>query len=132
MVGQFDISVIISTYNRCDMLSSAIEKLLAQERERVAYEIIIVDNNSTDRTREVVESFIARGHSNLRYVFEPRQGVSHARNRGIAHAAAPIIAFADDDVVVSLDWVATIKRAFDEHTSVDCIGGRVLPEWSEG
>src|SRR5215216_2566932 len=125
MVGQFDISVIISTYNRCDMLSSAIEKLLAQERERVAYEIIIVDNNSTDRTREVVESFIARGHSNLRYVFEPRQGISYGRNTGIANSKSGIIAFTDDDVQVSGNWIASIKQAFDKHPEVDFAGGRI-------
>jgi glucosyl-dolichyl phosphate glucuronosyltransferase len=130
MTDQPDVSAVISTYNRCKLLPVALDALLRQEGERVAYEIIIVDNNSTDQTRKVVESFIARGHSNLRYVFEPRQGVSHARNLGIAHAVAPIIAFADDDVVVSRDWVRTIKRAFDEHPKVDCIGGRVLPDWS--
>jgi len=88
-----------------------------------------VDNNSTDQTRQVVESFVARGHRNLRYVFEGRQGVSYGRNAGIAHAAAPIIAFTDDDMRVTQDWVAAIKRAFDDHPEVDFVGGKILPQF---
>jgi len=123
------VSAVISTYNRCEMLRVALERLLAQRAEGVGYEVIVVDNNSTDKTREVVESFINSGHSNLRYVFEPRQGVSYARNSGLQLARAPIIAFADDDVVVARDWIAVIKRAFDAHPDVACVGGKVLAEW---
>jgi glycosyltransferase involved in cell wall biosynthesis len=89
----------------------------------------VVDNNSTDNTREVVEAYRAQGRQNLSYSFEPRQGVSYARNTGIGLARAPIIAFADDDVRVARDWVANIKRAFDRHPEIDCIGGKVLPRW---
>ena len=131
MIDHLDVSAVISTYNRCEMLPRALDNLLRQECDGVKYEVIIVDNNSTDQTRQVVESFIRQGHTNLRYVFEPRQGVSYARNTGIAHARAPIIAFADDDVIVSRSWIATVKRVFDEHTDVNCIGGRVLPAWNE-
>ena len=92
-----EVSVVLSTYNRCHILPDALESLLAQEGG-VSYEIILVDNNSTDRTREVVESFIARGATNLTYVFEGRQGLSYGWNSGIAHARAPVIAFTDDDV----------------------------------
>jgi len=130
MAEQFDISVIISTYNRCELLATAIGCLLEQESEGVKYEVIIVDNNSTDETRELVESFIAEGYSNLRYVFEPRQGVSYGRNAGIANAKSQIIAFTDDDVYVSKNWLASIKRAFDEHPQVDFVGGRILPQWT--
>jgi glycosyltransferase involved in cell wall biosynthesis len=129
MAEQLDISVVISTYNRSDMLRVALERLLAQRSQGVSYEAIVVDNNSTDRTRDVVESFKSRGHQNLHYVFEPRQGVSYARNSGLQRALAPIIAFADDDVVVAQDWVAVIKREFDAHPGVACLGGKVLPEW---
>jgi glycosyltransferase involved in cell wall biosynthesis len=105
------------------------ERLLNQQSRGVSYEVIVVDNNSTDGTREVVESFVGAGHTNLRYVFEPRQGVSYARNAGIQRARAPIVAFADDDVVVARDWIEVIKRGFDAHAGVACLGGKVLPEW---
>ncbi|HKC62589.1 MAG TPA: glycosyltransferase [Pyrinomonadaceae bacterium] len=129
MSASFDISVIISTYNRCDMLPCAIESLLAQEAGATRYEIIVVDNNSTDRTREVMESFIAQTDVPLRYIFEGRQGLSYGWNTGIQHARAPIIALMDDDTSASRDYVAKIKRAFDEHPEVDFIGGKVLPHW---
>ncbi len=69
--------------------------------------------------------------NNLRYVFEDRQGLPYARNTGIAHARAPIIAFTDDDVFVANDWVRKIKQAFDDYAEVDLIGGKVLPRFSE-
>src|SRR5687768_11694504 len=129
MAEQYDISVVISTYNRCEMLGMALERLLAQQSQGVSYEVIVVDNNSTDRTREVVESFVNGGHPNLRYVFEPKQGVSYGRNTGIACSSAEIIAFTDDDVRVGQGWINNMKRAFDEYPEVDFVGGPILPEW---
>jgi glycosyltransferase involved in cell wall biosynthesis len=129
MVEECDISVVITTYNRDAMLPAALECVLRQRCRSLLYEVIVVDNKSTDRTKEVVERYIAQGHSNLRYLLEPRPGVSYARNAGLADARAPIVAFADDDVRVSEDWIAIIKREFEAHPEVDCIGGRVLPQW---
>ena len=130
MQEQFDVSVVISTYNRCNLLPSVLESVLAQEGAWDArYEIIVVDNNSTDQTRQVVESFIARAPQKIRYIFEQKQGLAHARNTGIARARAPIIAFTDDDVRVARDWIAMIKRAFAEHPEISCAGGKVLPHW---
>ena len=111
------------------MLPATLEGLFAQEEGAVRYEIVIVDNNSTDNTRQVVESFGARSGPALRYVFEPRQGVSQGRNAGVTAARADIIAFTDDDVVPTPGWVAQIKRAFDEHKHIDFVGGKILPEW---
>jgi glycosyltransferase involved in cell wall biosynthesis len=111
------------------MLKSALDSALDQQIPGVPYEVIIVDNNSTDSTKRIVQAYL-QSHSNLRYIFEGRQGVSYARNTGLANARAPIIAFADDDVRVAKDWIATIKREFDLHPEVDCIGGRVLPQWT--
>lgn len=126
-----EVSVVLSTYNRCELLPHALESLLAQDGN-ASYEIILVDNNSSDRTREVVEAFIARApEANLRYVFEGKQGLSHGWNTGIAHASAPVIAFTDDDVLVARDWVASIKQAFDNHPEVDFVGGKVLPHWEK-
>jgi glycosyltransferase involved in cell wall biosynthesis len=126
-----EVSVTICTYNRSDMLAEALESVLCgQSQQGVRYEVLVVDNNSTDATRAVVEEFIRQGHSNLRYLFEGRQGLSFARNAGIAAARAPIVAFTDDDVRVSSDWIATIKQSLDEHPEVDCVGGPVLPRWT--
>jgi glucosyl-dolichyl phosphate glucuronosyltransferase len=126
-----DISVIICTYNRCDLLKKSIESLLAQDCGPLRYELIIVDNNSSDRTKEVCQPFLSPGDPPVRYIFEPEQGVSYARNRAISQAKAPILAFSDDDICVSRDWLASIKRAFDEHPEAAGIGGKVLPKWQD-
>ena len=131
MEDRFDISAVITTYNRSEMLATALEAVLKQKAEGVRYEVVVVDNNSTDNTRETIEAFISNGHPNLRYVFEPKQGIAHGRNAGVAAARGDIIAFTDDDVVVTENWIAIIKRAFDENPGIDCVGGKILPQWSE-
>ena len=114
-----DVTVVISTYNRCGQLRDALESLFSQQSDGVQWEAVVVDNNSTDDTAAVVKSFISRGEARLRYVFEPRQGLSFGRNAGIGRAAAPIIAFTDDDVRPEPDWVRRIKHCFDEHPEAD-------------
>lgn len=123
-----DISVVLSTYNRADRLPAALDALLAQTGH-VLYEIIVVDNNSTDDTAAVVHPIARHSAGRVRYAFEPRQGLSHGRNAGIALARSPIIAFTDDDVRVAADWILQMKRAFDEHPDAGYVGGRVLPDW---
>ena len=125
-----DVSIVVSTYNRSDMLPAALRSLGAQDACGLTYEVVVVDNNSTDRTRQVIEELIASGHANVRYVFEGRQGLSHGRNAGIAAARGAIIAFTDDDVRARPDWVARLKRTFDAHPDIDYAGGKVLPRWS--
>jgi glycosyltransferase involved in cell wall biosynthesis len=128
--GPCEVSVVISTYNRASQLGKALDALLAQTGG-VEYEVIVVDNNSTDETKEVVASRLSRSRR-VKDVFEPRQGLPYARNTGILASNAPVVAFTDDDVEVGADWVATIKRSFDEHPDVDMIGGRVRPIWPDG
>jgi glycosyltransferase involved in cell wall biosynthesis len=124
-----EVSVVLSTYNRAEVLPRALGSLLDQDVSPARYEVVIVDNNSGDGTRQVVESFVARA-ANFRYRFEPRQGLSHARNAGIEAARGPLVAFTDDDVRVARDWIATIARLFAEHPEAACVGGKVLPNWS--
>ena len=126
-----DVSVVISTYNRATQLGATLGALLCQRADGIRWEAIIVDNNSTDDTPDVVQSYIARGAIELTYVFEARQGLAFGRNAGIARARAPLIAFTDDDVCPAPDWVLRIKRCFDEHPANDFIGGKVLPCWRE-
>jgi glucosyl-dolichyl phosphate glucuronosyltransferase len=122
-----DVSVVVPTRNRSALLRPALDSLLAQSADGIRYEILVVDNNSTDDTAQTIASYAKAG--NIHYLFEPRPGPSHARNRGIAESSAPIVAFADDDVRVSESWVSRLKSIFDRHPDVDCVGGRVLPEW---
>lgn len=124
------LSIVLPTFNRSAELPAAIESALDQTAPSDRYEILVVDNNSPDRTAETVAAIAAAHAGRVRYVFEARQGVSYARQAGIDVARAPIIAFFDDDVRVSPNWVETILRTFDEHPELECIGGRVLPRWS--
>lgn len=124
-----DLSVVICTYNRHELLRSALDALLPQSPADFVYEVVVVDNNSTPETRALVDD-LARRDARVRYVREPRQGNAHARNTGVAEARAPIIAYLDDDVTVRENWVEIIKTTFKE-TEADFIGGRVLPRWEE-
>jgi len=124
-----DVSVIVATYNRCETIRGTIDSLMSQECEGVEYEVIVVDNNSTDDTRRTIEQLRNQpGYENLHYFFEEQQGVSYARNRGIAAARAPLLAFTDDDIRPSHDWVKSIRAGFERFPQVDCVGGKVLPE----
>jgi GT2 family glycosyltransferase len=100
------LSVVVCTYNRADLLSHALQSLCAQTAEASRYELIVVDNNSRDNTRETVEGFASR-YPVVRYCLEQKQGLSHARNRGWEEACGKYVAYVDDDCTVPDDWVAT-------------------------
>jgi glycosyltransferase involved in cell wall biosynthesis len=125
---EVDVSVVVPTFNRAGHLDALLGELVAQEAPGLRYEVIAVDNASIDSTCTVVRRWSRRSPA-VRYVVEPRPGASHARNAGVAAAAAPIVAFIDDDVRPRRDWVASIARVFAAHPEVDCIGGRVEPRW---
>jgi glycosyltransferase involved in cell wall biosynthesis len=123
------ISVVVCTYNRAHLLADALDALIAQADPTPPFEVIVIDNNSTDRTREIVEQHIAGGF--VRYAFEPKQGLSIARNYGVSLARADLIAFTDDDVRASRTWVRSIVTAFHENPDVAMVGGKVEPVWDE-
>jgi glycosyltransferase involved in cell wall biosynthesis len=123
------LSIVVATYNRAHLLQGTLEALAAQEvPDSLRWEIVVVDNNSQDTTAEVVAAFRTAARIPVRYVFEPEQGLSRARNRGIGEAAGPIIAFTDDDVLPAPDWIAQIAVALDRW-SAHGVGGRILPRW---
>lgn len=123
-----EISVVVPTYNRSQLLERALLSLFSQQTD-LSFEIIVVDNNSSDATPATVESLIAKSHVPLRLVREPRQGNAYARNTGIDHARAPVVAFLDDDVVAGENWISTIKATFDRAPQISFVGGRILPQW---
>ena len=124
------IDVILPTYNRADLLTRALDSALdATTPAGHTIQIIVVDNNSTDRTKALVADYMSKCGPRLQYLFEPKQGRHHALNCGIAQSSADVIAFFDDDERLVPSWFETIAENF-ARPDIDFIGGPVLPEWS--
>jgi glycosyltransferase involved in cell wall biosynthesis len=124
-------SVIICTYNRCESLRLVLDSLLSQVDDYLIYEVIVSDNNSFDRTKEVLLEYAPKFAGRLKYICERYKGKSSAANSAIRIAKGNIICLTDDDVVLDHHWVSKIVQCFDRH-NCDCVGGRVLPIFPEG
>ena len=123
------ISVIVATYNRSSALKKTLDALLRQEKDGTFdFEVIVIDNNSNDETRQVTEAMSKDSNGRLRYILEPRQGKPFALNKGIQEARGEILVFTDDDVTLMPDWLLQIKECFNA-THCDGLGGRVLPDF---
>jgi glycosyltransferase involved in cell wall biosynthesis len=122
-----DFSVVIATFNRAAVLEKTLESLAAL-RPHGSFEVVVVDNNSSDGTREVVETAARTFPVPLRYVFEREAGRSAALNTGFRAAHGDILVTTDDDVRVEPDWLDRIRGGFETH-GCDYLGGRVLPLW---
>jgi glucosyl-dolichyl phosphate glucuronosyltransferase len=122
-----DFSIIIPTYNRADELRETIRSIA---RLSVAgdWELLVVDNNSSDHTRAAVEQERPTFPAPLRYLFESEQGRYAALNTGIRAAQGKIVATTDDDARVEPDWLTRAAAGLDEH-GCDYVGGKVLPIW---
>jgi glucosyl-dolichyl phosphate glucuronosyltransferase len=122
------ITVILCTYNRCQSLSLALDSVAASVLPpSVEWEVLVVDNNSPDKTREVIEEYCTRYPGRFRYLFEGKQGKSNALNSGIRSARGNVIAFMDDDVLVAPDWLQNLTAALDSG-EWGGVGGRILSQ----
>lgn len=131
-----ELTVILCTYNRSKSLINTLESLKQQILPPdFQWEILVIDNNSTDNTPQVVREFNTSSGLRVRYAKEKKQGLSHARNKGILEARGHYVAFIDDDAIADENWVAKIYETFQLY-SCDCIGGKIylkyegnLPRW---
>jgi glycosyltransferase involved in cell wall biosynthesis len=123
------ISAIICTHNRDIYLGAAIDSLLSQDFSP-GFEVIVVDNNSSDRTREVVEQ--RQGNPLIKYIFEPAVGLSVARNTGAKAANGEILAYLDDDAVAGDGWLQALYSAYQQNSQLAIAGGKVTLLWSQG
>lgn len=120
-------TVIVCTYNRCQSLADTLDSLAKSiVPASTDWEVLIVDNNSADRTRQVVEEFTRRFPGRFRYVFEPRQGKSFALNRGIRETQADVLAFTDDDVIAEPAWLWNLTKDLFSGEWQGA-GGKILP-----
>ena len=121
--------MVIATYNRSQLLADTLRALCAQQvRPTLQWEIVVVDNNSSDATKETVRRVGETSIVPVRYEFEPRQGQSFARNAGIEAAKGATILFTDDDILPDRSWVSGMLEAMTT-SRLDGVGGRVLPQW---
>ncbi len=119
-------SIIVCTYNRCALLDKALRSLMAQSFPADRFEIIVVDNNSTDGTAAVVRACAAESPVAISYLVEKEQGLSHARNRGVGEARGEFVAFIDDDAAAEPPWLEKLAEGFADPRTA-CVGGRALP-----
>lgn len=123
-----DASIVVCTYNRAESLRDTLAALRAQKVPTgLQWEVVVIDNNSKDHTRKLVEENQAAWPL-LRYEFEAQQGLSHARNHGIRVAQGEILLFTDDDVLPEHDWLETTLAGLEKYQA-DACGGYIAPIW---
>jgi glucosyl-dolichyl phosphate glucuronosyltransferase len=128
------VTIAIPTYNRADFLRQTLAGIMAQQFPRDHFEVLLIDNNSRDHTRAVVEEFAAQ-HPAPRYIHEAQQGLDYARNRAITEARGEIIVFGDDDILVQPDWLAQMAVPLLADASarrIGAVGGEVIPVFPDG
>jgi len=123
-----DVSIIVCSFNRSSRLHDLLSQIVKQEAPPgLGWEIVVVDNNSTDSTAAMVRQFIQdHPRHNIQYLFEPAQGLSHARNRGVAEAKGELLAFTDDDVRIEKGWLSAIAEMISKREYLG-FGGRIIP-----
>lgn len=120
-------SVVICSYNRLDHLLASVESALKQTLPADSYEVIVVDNASTDGTAEAIQALVKQ-HANLRYIYETRLGLATARNTGWQAAQGTYVAFLDDDAKAETNWLETAQGLIERNpTNLRCVGGPIHP-----
>lgn len=121
-----EISVAVCTYNRADVLPKCLESLANQTAADEFFEVLIIDNNSTDDTKRIALDFCGK-NTNFKYIFEEKQGLSQARNRAIAEAKGEFLAYIDDDAIADKEWVEKIISVIQNNKDIAALGGKILP-----
>lgn len=122
------ISIIIPTFNRADQLNRTLFSLLELKTDRNLFEIIVVDNGSTDNTKEIVEKYIEQNrNTTIRYIYDAMPGLLTGRHRGAKEAKGEILTFIDDDVQISSTWLDTILEVMSTKPEVALLTGSNLP-----
>ena len=124
----YRLSVVIGTFNRCTLLIDAVRSLFIEPAPPDLFEVIVVDNGSTDATRQSVEQLAAEGLP-VRFVLETRKGVAYARNAGAALSRAPFIGLMDDDQEAYPGWAARIVETLESRPELAFLAGPVEPVW---
>lgn len=120
------LSVVVPTHNRGELLERVVGAIVGQTLARDAYEVVVVDDGSTDGT-ETLGAELAARHG-ICYVRQDNRGAAAARNRGIREATGDVVAFTDDDCLVPADWLEQLADGYARHPEVAGVGGGLVPE----
>lgn len=124
------LSIIICSYNRASFIGDALSGLYHQTSELENFEVLVVDNNSTDNTAEVFRQWrILHSLGNFNYLTEEKQGASFARNSGAKHSNSNWLCFVDDDAIASTTYVENILKHIQQHPNIVGFGGRIIPRY---
>ncbi|HCY35675.1 MAG: hypothetical protein DKM50_06810 [Candidatus Margulisiibacteriota bacterium] len=122
-----NLSVIIPTRNRAGSLSGVLDSICVQSLSQGCFEVIVVDNGSSDNTKQITENFIGK-IKNLKYFYEATPGLHVGRHIGLKEAQADILVYTDDDIIAFPNWLAGVKESF-QNQSADLVGGKILPRF---
>jgi len=121
------LTVLIATYNGARTLAAALGAYCHIQAPKGGWKLVVVDNGSTDATREIIHSF--KDRLPLTYLFEPSRGKNVALNTGLSSVEGDLISLTDDDILPRSDWLQELRLAADSHPSFSVFGGRVIPRW---
>ena len=124
------VTIVICTYNRAELLQHALESLAKENATLESFEVLIVDNNSSDNTQEIAQQF-CNDNSNFHITTEQQQGLSYARNRGYHESTSDWIAYMDDDACASENYIERMLHVINNY-NFDCFGGIYLPWYKYG
>ncbi|MFC2066191.1 glycosyltransferase [Chloroflexota bacterium] len=127
MIDTMDITVVIPTRNRAKMLSGLLDSLRVQKPEELSWEVLVIDNGSTDDTSSMMKTKIAGFPVPLGYIHEPAFGLHNGRNRGAKEAKGKVVSYLDDDMVLDKNWIQGARLVLNGQAGL--VGGRILPVW---
>jgi len=130
-MSNINFSIIIPTYNGGSTIENTLSALCEQKSPECNYEIITVDNNSTDNTSKIIKNFSKNSKVPIKYICENKPGSSYARNKGFKVAKGEIIGLIDDDIIVNESWVSEIFKPYSD-PKVGAVGGKILLKWING
>jgi glycosyltransferase involved in cell wall biosynthesis len=121
------LTVLFATRNRAPLLQDVLESFCHLQEPPFGWKLVLVDNGSTDRTSQVIQSFV--GRLPLHCLAEPKLGKNFALNTGLALVEGDLTVFTDDDVFPRADWLVQLRKAADTHTEYTMFGGMIVPRW---
>lgn len=122
------ISIVFSTFNGEQTLATMLDAIIKLDTNNICYELIVIDNNSTDGTSNILTSY--QNKMPLKILFEYKKGKNHALNKALKYIKGDIIIFTDDDIIPKKDWLLKIHEVTNLHPSFDIFGGKIIPHWT--